>query len=144
MKNTKLEEQLLIKLLLNLVIFKKLYLVKMCPIFDSSPPVFGARYQSFLRVCWFLHKGVPYFGYPSENLNNPTNINYFFYDLLIALYCLSARCISNRNIEITWKKYLRVQGIIETSKVPAWCPRITPRVVPTFLSSEWTISNIFH
>ena len=64
MKNTKLEEQLLIKLLLNLVIFKKLYLVKMCPIFDSSPPVFGARYQSFLRVCGFLHKGVPYFGYP--------------------------------------------------------------------------------
>ena len=74
MKNTKLEEQLLVKLLLNQVIFKKLYLVKMCPIFDSSPPVFGARYQSFLRVCWFLHKGVPYFVYPSDNLNNPTDI----------------------------------------------------------------------
>ena len=58
MKNTKLEEQLLIKLLLNLVVFKRLYLVKMFPIFDSWPPVFdswppvfGARYQSFLRVC---------------------------------------------------------------------------------------------
>ena len=77
MRYTKLEEQLLIKLLLNLVIFKKLYLVKMCPIFDSSPPVFGARYQSFLRVCWFLHKGVPYFGYPSENLSNPTDISIY-------------------------------------------------------------------
>ena len=75
MKNTKLEEQLLIKLFLNLVIFKKLYLVKMCPIFDSSPPVFGARYQSFLRVCWFLQKGVPYFGYPSKNLSNQTDVN---------------------------------------------------------------------
>ena len=75
MKNTKLEEQLLIKLLLNLVIFKKLYLVKMCPIFDSLPPVFGARYQSFLKVCCILHKRVPYFGYPSEQLNNPTDIS---------------------------------------------------------------------
>ena len=63
-----------IKLFLNLVIFKNLYLVKMSPIFDSSPPVFGTRYQSFLRVCWFLPKGVPYFGYPSENLTNPTDI----------------------------------------------------------------------
>ena len=76
MKNTKLEEQLLIKLLLNLVIFKKLYLVKMCPIFDSSPPIFGARYQSFLRVNMliFTQRRVPYFGYPSENLSNPTDI----------------------------------------------------------------------
>ena len=51
MKNTELEEQLLIKLLLNLAMFKKLYLVKMCPIFDSSPPIFGAGYQSFSQVC---------------------------------------------------------------------------------------------
>ena len=75
MKNTNLEEQLLVKLLSNQVIFKKLYLVKMCPIFDSLPPVFGERYQSFLRVCWFLHKGVLIFGYPSKNLSNPTDIN---------------------------------------------------------------------
>ena len=85
MKNTKLEEQLLVKLLLNQVIFKKLYLVKMCPIFDSSPPVFGARYQSFLRVCWFLHKGVPYFGYPSENLSNPTDIEVYGFEILDTL-----------------------------------------------------------
>ena len=39
LKNTELEEQLLIKVLLNLVNFEKNYLVKMCPIFDS--------YQSF-------------------------------------------------------------------------------------------------
>ena len=80
MKNTKLEEQLLIKVLLNLVTFKKNYLVKMCPIFDSSPLVFGARYQSFLRVCWFLHKEVPYFGCPSEQLNNPTDISVYYLD----------------------------------------------------------------
>ena len=43
MKNTKLEEKLLIKLLLNLVIFKKLYLVKMCPIFASSQLETGAK-----------------------------------------------------------------------------------------------------
>ena len=81
MKNTKLEEQLLVKLLLNQVIFKKLYLVKMCPIFDSSPPVFGARYQSFLRVCWFLHKGVPYFGYLSEQLKSSIDISVYIYSL---------------------------------------------------------------
>ena len=74
MKSTKLEEQHLLKLFLNLVSFRKLYLVKMYPIFDSSPPVFGARYQSFIRVCWFLHKEVLYFGCPSEHLNNPTDI----------------------------------------------------------------------
>ena len=51
LKNIRLEEQLLLKLLFILVIFVKVYLVKMCPIFDSSPPAFGARYQSFLRVC---------------------------------------------------------------------------------------------
>ena len=72
---TILEKQLLIKLFLNLFNSKKLYLVKMCPIFDSSPPVFGAGYQSFLRVCRFLHIGISYFGYLSENLSNPTDIN---------------------------------------------------------------------
>ena len=42
--------------LLILVILEKVYLVKMCPIFVGSPLAFGARYQSFLRVCLFLHE----------------------------------------------------------------------------------------
>ena len=51
LKNIKLEEQLLLKSLLVLVFFVKVYLVKMCPIFDRPPLAFGASYQSFLRVC---------------------------------------------------------------------------------------------
>ena len=66
MKNTKLKEQLLIKLFLDLGSFK-LYLVKICPIFDSSPQVVGARYQSFLRVYWFLPLGVTNFAYRVRN-----------------------------------------------------------------------------
>ena len=51
LKNIELEEQFLLKQLLILVIFEKVYIVKMSPIFDVSPLAFGARYQSFLRVC---------------------------------------------------------------------------------------------
>ena len=61
--------------LLILVILEKVYLVKMCPIFDGSPLAFGARYQSFLRVCWYLPVGVTNFVYPSEKFNNLTDIN---------------------------------------------------------------------
>ena len=46
----------------------------MCPIFDGSPLAFGARYQSFLRVCWYLLIGVTNFVYPSEKFNNLTDI----------------------------------------------------------------------
>ena len=61
--------------LLILVILEKVYLVKMCPIFVGSPLAFGARYQSFLRVCLFLHEGVTNFVYPSEKFNNPMDVN---------------------------------------------------------------------
>ena len=75
LKNIKLEEQLLLKSLLVLVFFVKVYLVKMCPIFDRPPLAFGASYQSFLRVCWFLPLGVANFVYPIEKFNNPTDVN---------------------------------------------------------------------
>ena len=61
--------------LLILVILEKVYLVKMCPIFVGSPLAFGARYQSFLRVCLFLHEGVTNFVYPSEKFNNSTDLS---------------------------------------------------------------------
>ena len=50
LKNIKLEEQLLLKPFLVLVFYIKVYLVKMCLIFDGSSLAFGASYQSFLRV----------------------------------------------------------------------------------------------
>ena len=61
--------------LLILVILEKVYLVKMCHIFVGSPLAFGTRYQSFLRVCLFLHEGVTNFVYPSEKFNIPTDVN---------------------------------------------------------------------
>ena len=61
--------------LLILVILEKVYLVKMCPIFVGSPLAFGERYQSFLRVCLFLHEGVTNFVYPIEKFNNPTDLS---------------------------------------------------------------------
>ena len=76
LKNIKLEEQLLLKSLLVLVFFVKVYLVKMCLIFDGSSLAFGASYQSFLRVYWFLPLGVTNFAYPSEKFNNPTDVNH--------------------------------------------------------------------
>ena len=59
------------------MVFAKLYLVKMCSIFDGSPLAFGARYQSFLRVCWYLPVGVTNFVYPSEKFNNPTDVSVY-------------------------------------------------------------------
>ena len=47
----------------------------MCLIFEGSSLAFGASYQSFLIVCWFLPLGVTNFAYPSEKFNNPTDVN---------------------------------------------------------------------
>ena len=74
LKNIKLEEQLLLKPFLVLVFYIKVYLVKMCLIFDGSSLSFGASYQSFLRVCRFLPLGVTNFVYPSETFNNQTDV----------------------------------------------------------------------
>ena len=74
LKIIELEEQLFLKPLLILVIFEKVYLLKMSPIFDVSPLAFGARYQRFLRVGWFLHEGFTDFVYPGEKFNNLTDV----------------------------------------------------------------------
>ena len=68
----------MLKPLLVLVFSVKVYLVKMCPIFVDSPLAFGARYQSFLRVCLLLHEGVTDFVYPSEKFNIRTDVNTYF------------------------------------------------------------------
>jgi hypothetical protein len=44
----KLGGQQLLSTFSILVIFEKLYLVKMCPIFDSAPLLLFTRYQNFL------------------------------------------------------------------------------------------------
>ena len=51
LKNKKSEEQLSLTTLLILVIFKRLYLVKMFPILDGSPILLFTRYENFLSGC---------------------------------------------------------------------------------------------
>ena len=34
-------------------IFKSLYLLKWCPIFDSSPLIQNPKFNNFLWICWF-------------------------------------------------------------------------------------------
>ena len=58
LKNIKLEKQLLLKSLLVLVIFVKVYLVKMSPIFDGSHTSCLTRYQKILSVCSLRSKNV--------------------------------------------------------------------------------------
>ena len=58
LKNLKLDEQLLLKWLIILIIFIKVYLVKMGPIFDGSHTSCVTRYQKILSVCSLRSKNV--------------------------------------------------------------------------------------
>ena len=45
-------------------IFKSLYLIKWCSIFDTSPSTQFSKFNSFLWVCWFLGKNLSNFVSP--------------------------------------------------------------------------------
>jgi len=47
-------------------IFKTLYFLKWCPIFDSSPLSQSSKVNNFLWVCWFLGKNLSSFVPPFE------------------------------------------------------------------------------
>ena len=52
-------------------IFKSLYLLKSCPIFDTSPLTQFSKFNNFLWVCWFLGKNLSNFVPPVWKLHNP-------------------------------------------------------------------------
>ena len=54
-------------------IFKPLYLLKWCPIFDDSLLHQFTKYNNFLLVYWFLCKNLSNFVYLPWKLNNPNN-----------------------------------------------------------------------
>ena len=54
-----------------LSIFKSLYFLKWCPIFDTSPLHQFSKFNNFLWVCWFLGKNLSSFVYPAWKLDNP-------------------------------------------------------------------------
>ena len=52
-------------------IFKSLYFLKWCPIFDTSPLIQFSKFNNFLWVCWFLGKNLSNFVPPVWKLHNP-------------------------------------------------------------------------
>ena len=52
-------------------IFKSLYLLKWCSIFDTSPLTQFSKFNNFLWVCWFLGKNLSNFVPPVWKLHNP-------------------------------------------------------------------------
>ena len=52
-------------------IFKSLYFLKWCPIFDTSPLTQFSKINNFLWVCWFLAKNLSNFLPLSLKLDNP-------------------------------------------------------------------------
>ena len=52
-------------------IFKSLYFLKLCPIFDTSLLHQFSKFNNFLWVCWFLGKNLSNFVPPAWKLNNP-------------------------------------------------------------------------
>ena len=55
-------------------IFKSLYLLKWCPIFDTSPLTQFSKFNNFLWVCWFLGKNLSNFVPPPPFENSTTHI----------------------------------------------------------------------
>ena len=53
------------------IIFKSLYLLKWCPIFDTSPLTQFSKFNNFLWVCWFFGKNLSDFVPPVWKLHNP-------------------------------------------------------------------------
>ena len=51
-------------------IFKSLYFLKWCPIFDSSPLHQFSKFNHFLWVCWFLGKNLSNFVSHAWKLDN--------------------------------------------------------------------------
>ena len=51
--------------------FKSLYLLKWCPIFDTSPLTQFSKFNNFLWACWFLGKNLSNVVPPVWKLHNP-------------------------------------------------------------------------
>ena len=52
-------------------IFKSLYFLKWCPIFDTSPWTQFSKFNNFLWVCWFLGKNLSNSTPPSLKTRQP-------------------------------------------------------------------------
>ena len=57
------------------LIFKSLYFLKWCPIFDTSPLTQFPKFNNFFWVCWFLGKLFSNFIPPLPRENSTTRIS---------------------------------------------------------------------
>ena len=67
--NDKLSKS--VKIWLSKSIFKSLYFLKWCPIFDTSPLTQFSKFNNSLWVCWFLGKNLSNFVPPVWKIHNP-------------------------------------------------------------------------
>ena len=58
LKNTNLGANFLSLTFLISSMFKSLYFLKWCPVFDSSPLLQVSKFNNFFWVCWFLTKNL--------------------------------------------------------------------------------------
>ena len=63
-------------------IFRSIYFLKWCPIFDTSPLTQFSNFNNFLWVCWFLGKNLSSFVPPVWKLHNP-----YCHIVLYIIYC---------------------------------------------------------
>ena len=63
------------------------YVLKWCPIFDSSPFIQNLKFNNFFWICWFLCKNLSNFLPPAWKLHNPY-CHSGYTSLVFAQYCL--------------------------------------------------------
>ena len=73
--NIKLGEHFLPATFSISIIFKELYLVKMCPISTGLPLFLFTKYKNFLWICWLLCKHLTNLGCCSKKFHNPMDVN---------------------------------------------------------------------
>ena len=71
LKNTNLGAHFLLLTSFDYINFQITLLLKLCPIFDSSPLIQNSKFNSFLWVCWFLCKNLSNFVSPAWKLHDP-------------------------------------------------------------------------
>ena len=96
LKSTNLGAHFLLLNFLITSIFKSLYFLKWCPIFDSSPLLQFSKFNDFLCVCWFLVKNLSNFVSLPWKLHNRYCHNYYLKLPTLLGICLTgvAWCIT--------------------------------------------------
>ena len=100
-------------------IFKSLYFLKWCPIFDTSPLIQFSKFNKFLWVCWFLGKNLSNLVPPVWKLHNPychTGNAILVSSVITVFNCNTMYCWYLRRTGL--KRYVRAQS--SSSQLSLW------------------------